>query len=95
MRTVPRQRRGDIEGRVFALLARHSPLSPTRRRVKGNTRLDLDLGMDSMALVGLILDLEREFNLTLGVGDLVPANFATAADVVALIRAKLSRERSN
>ena len=48
-------------------------------------RLREDLGLDSLSLVNLMVELEETFAVELQMEDLDPANFSTVADVYALM----------
>ncbi len=44
-----------------------------------------DLGIDSLGMVQLMLDIEDEFEITLGESDLNPNNLIRVSDVCALV----------
>ena len=63
--------------RILAEDANTRPLSLTMRLS--------DLGMTSIQMVGLMLAVEAEFNLTIPQGEITPENFQSIAAISALI----------
>lgn len=51
-----------------------------------NDRLQQELGMDSLGLVTLLIELEDSFHITLDETDMDPFQLTTVADVVALVQ---------
>lgn len=50
-----------------------------------NGRLKEDLGLDSLSLVALVVELEEEFNILFDEGDLNPDQLLRAGDLAALL----------
>lgn len=62
-----------------------SALLPGHVRITAETRLKEDLGFDSLKLISLILEIERQFGITLRDEDLVLERFQTVRSCQALI----------
>jgi acyl carrier protein len=69
-----------IDPRFIAILRRHLPLVVPAEDVALDTPLR-ELGLDSMATVLLVVDLERELGVTLPERSLTAETFADAASV--------------
>lgn len=71
----------EIEDRVLALLASHArnPIEP-----RPETDIVADAGMDSVAVMDFVLDLEEAFDVTIPLDRL--SDVRTVADVVARVR---------
>lgn len=67
-----------VDPRFLAVLRRHLPYLTPADEVPVDAPLR-ELGLDSMAAVGLVLDLEKEFELTFGEQSLQPETFASAS----------------
>ena len=50
-----------------------------------NMKLKEDLGFDSLRIVGLIIDIEEDFNITFDVSDLDPNELITVENLVKLV----------
>ncbi|CAG7659187.1 acyl carrier protein [Paenibacillus allorhizosphaerae] len=74
--------RTEIESKVKELL-----------QVDGNIQLDQDLtsiGLDSMRSVGLIVDLETQYNISFNDDELLTENFSTINKIVERVQSKLT-----
>ncbi|HET7410193.1 MAG TPA: acyl carrier protein [Paracoccaceae bacterium] len=73
---------GEIEARVLALVATHA-----RNPVEPGPATDIvtDAGMDSVAVMDFVLDLEESFDITIPLDRLT--DIRTVADVVGEVRA--------
>jgi len=69
-----------IDQRFTAILRRHLPYLVPAEELPADVPLR-ELGLDSMAAVGLVLDLEKELAVTFTESTLLPETFATAADL--------------
>ena len=54
-------------------------------KVDANSRLLDDKIIESLSIMALVSELNDEFDVEIGPKDLVPENFATPADIAALI----------
>lgn len=54
----------------------------------GNERLIEEKILDSLDIVTLVTDINSEYGVSLGAEDIVKENFASVADIVALIRCR-------
>ena len=66
----------------------------TPRNLNDDMRLIEDLGMDSLALMNLVLDIEDEFDISFDDGDLLFENFNRIGDLRDIIE-KLESEKTN
>ena len=64
----------------------------TPRNLNDDIRLIEDLGMDSLALMNLVLDIEDEFDISFDDGDLLFENFNRIGDLRDIIE-KLESEK--
>lgn len=73
---------GEIQQRVLAMLAAHS-----KNRVEPRPETDIvaDAGLDSVAVMDFVLDLEEAFDITIPLDRLTDVR--TVADLVAKVRA--------
>jgi acyl carrier protein len=74
-----------IDPRFIAILRRHLPLIVPAEDFALDTPLR-ELGLDSMATVRLVMDLESELEVTLPVTSLTAETFADAASVWSAVR---------
>ena len=63
------------------------------RKLNDNMRLIEDLGMDSLGLMNLVLEIEDEFDISFDDGDLLFENFNRIGDLRDIIE-KLESEKS-
>ncbi len=61
--------------------------------VTRDTRLQLDLGLDSMQAVTLVMDFEQEFDTSISDDELL--ELKTVGDLVDIIKKKLSEKEKN
>lgn len=71
---------------IVAMVRQHVPGSATHT-IEADTNL-FDLGLDSMALISLIVALEERFGWTLDIDHLQPERFRTVAGIAALLPSK-------
>ena len=57
-----------------------------KEEIKEADSLLFDLGLDSLEMVGLLVQLEQAMNITLKESDMDPFNLATVADVIKMAR---------
>ena len=80
----------DIDDAAWTILAGVLPSGKTGRRIGRNENLK-DQGMDSMALLKVISEIEGEFGITVEDEELEDSNFFTLAGLSDYLRSKLSR----
>lgn len=74
----------DTYARVLSLLAELSG----ETGLQPETRLKEDLGLDSIELVQLVMDLNRSFGITIHSAEISPVHFATARALADFIDSK-------
>ncbi len=57
--------------------------------IKKEDNLIDEVGIDSVGIMGLVADIEKEFDMKMGEGDLNLANFATLESIQAYIHSKI------
>lgn len=72
----------DISDQVCRLVR---DLSPLRQTIGPSTHLVLDAGLDSLALVQLVADVEMAFAISVPDEDVVPENFSTIGQVCSYV----------
>ena len=77
----------DLPRRIHCLI--DTRLFPLSESVSATTDLFAE-GLDSLALMQVIVLLENEFSITISPDDLDRRNFSTVADIAALVRKKAS-----
>lgn len=65
---------------VFKILSDLSGVSVNKAQMK----LVEDIGLDSLMLVTMLIEIEEEFNIELNESDMNPYDFITAGDVIAM-----------
>ena len=60
--------------------------------VSENTQLRNDLGLDSLRMVDVLVNVEELFNITFDESELDPGNLHQVGDLVALIERTISKE---
>lgn len=80
-----------IWNKLAAHLAGASDKQSDPREVRRETSLQDDLGLSSLMVINLVLELEHKFGITIQEEDF--KNVATAGDIKDLIDAKLGREQ--
>ena len=70
-----------ITNRVLIILKKLSGLDD----ILIEDNLQNDLGLDSITMVTLLLEIEEEFRITLNESDMNPFDLTTVADVVVLV----------
>lgn len=65
---------------VFKILSDLSGVSVNEAQMK----LVEDIGLDSLMLVTMLIEIEEEFNIELNESDMNPYDFITAGDVIAM-----------
>ena len=80
-----------IWNKLAAHLAGASDKQSDPREVRRETSLQDDLGLSSLMVVNLVLELEQKFGITIREEDF--KNIATAGDIKDLIDAKLGQEQ--
>ena len=79
--------RKEIIEKLRAIVLRNSQSDLGRRAVGEQDRID-SLGIDSLAMLDLIYDLQQEFGMEMDPQDLIP--IATVGDLVTLIEGRIS-----
>lgn len=69
-----------VKERVFKILSKLSG----KAEINDNDMLLASLGLDSLAMITLLLELEEEFGIELAESDMNPYDLTSVADVVAL-----------
>ena len=69
-----------VKERVFKILSKLSG----KAEINDNDMLLASLGLDSLAMITLLLELEKEFGIELAESDMNPYDLTSVADVVAL-----------
>jgi acyl carrier protein len=82
-----------IWNKLAAHLAGASEKQSDPREVRRETSLQDDLGLSSIMVINLVLELEEKFGITIRQEDF--QNVATAGDIKDLIDAKLTGEVNN
>lgn len=70
----------DVKEGVFKILSDLSGVSVNEAQMK----LVEDIGLDSLMLVTMLIEIEEEFNIELNESDMNPYDFTTAGDVIAM-----------
>lgn len=70
----------DVKEGVFKILSDLSGVSVNEAQMK----LVEDIGLDSLMLVTMLIEIEEEFNIELNESDMNPYDFITAGDVIAM-----------
>ncbi len=70
----------DVKEGVFKILSELSGVSVNEAQMK----LVEDIGLDSLMLVTMLIEIEEEFNIELNESDMNPYDFITAGDVIAM-----------
>jgi acyl carrier protein len=58
--------------------------------IKNEDRFIDDVGIDSVGIMGLVSDIEKEFNIKIEEGELTVENFSTLGKTAAYVQSKLS-----
>lgn len=74
-----------MDDRFIAIVRRHLPLLAATEDLSPEAPLS-DLGLDSMATVGLVVELENELGVRLPEHSLTPATFADVATLWGVVR---------
>ena len=69
----------NVKEGVFKILSDLSGVSVNEAQM----RLVEDIGLDSLMLVTMLIEIEEEFNIELNESDMNPYDFITAGDVIA------------
>ena len=69
-----------VKERVFKILSKLSG----KAEINDNDMLLASLGLDSLAMITLLLEIEEEFGIELEESDMNPYDLTSVADVVAL-----------
>jgi methoxymalonate biosynthesis acyl carrier protein len=77
-----------IETMVNNYLTKEVVTNPDLLPLKNDTQLIRSGILDSLSLLKLVFFLEQQFQITVGMEDVVPANFDTIDTIVALVRSK-------
>ena len=80
----------DIGAQVRQVLRRHLPLLPKDQEIKSDAELD-KLGLDSVAVMNLIVDLEQTFGIVMPDELLQMETFQTQATIEAGLRKVLQQ----
>ena len=70
----------NVKEGVFKILSDLSGVSVNEAQM----RLVEDIGLDSLMLVTMLIEIEEEFNIELNESDMNPYDFITAGDVIAM-----------
>lgn len=70
----------DVKEGVLKILSDLSGVSVNEAQMK----LVEDIGLDSLMLVTMLIEIEEEFNIELNESDMNPYDFITAGDVIAM-----------
>ena len=70
----------NVKEGVFKILSDLSGVSINEAQM----RLVEDIGLDSLMLVTMLIEIEEEFNIELNESDMNPYDFITAGDVIAM-----------
>ena len=70
----------NVKEGVFQILSDLSGVSVNEAQM----RLVEDIGLDSLMLVTMLIEIEEEFNIELNESDMNPYDFITAGDVIAM-----------
>lgn len=70
----------DVKEGVFKILSDLSGVSVNEAQMK----LVEDIGLDSLMLVTMLIEIEEEFDIELNESDMNPYDFITAGDVIAM-----------